>query len=256
MDNILNVVKELCSYPSEREWFEFKHNWFEPEQLGQYISALSNSAATEGRSKAYFVWGIDDTTHDIVGTDFDPDCTVKNEPLKHFLSRGTFPPSQTLEGFFAGESVPVNQKLSEIFLQLHISEKTVRGVPKVIEKYGRDAYEFRENSIVVKIPFRWVNVLGEDNAPEEVKLFKVKDATTPETMLKTTSKDTQEKILKLIAENPRITRKQMAEACGISLDGIKWQIKQLKGKIEFVGSSKTGCWKILSETDNASSQKK
>lgn len=27
------------------------------------------------------------------------------------LSRGTIPPGQTMEGFFAGESVPVNQKI-------------------------------------------------------------------------------------------------------------------------------------------------
>ena len=44
----------------------------------------------------------------------------------------------------------------------------------------------------------------------------------------------------------------MAETCGILLDGIKWQIMQLKGKIEFVGSSKTGFWKILSETGETS----
>lgn len=43
------------------------------------------------------------------------------------LSRGTLAPSQTMEGFFSGESVPVNEKLSEIFLQLHISEKSGRG---------------------------------------------------------------------------------------------------------------------------------
>lgn len=35
------------------------------------------------------------------------------------LSRGTIPPGQTMEGFFAGESVPVNQKLSDMLLQLH-----------------------------------------------------------------------------------------------------------------------------------------
>ena len=63
-----------------------------------------------------------------------------------------------MEGFFAGESVPVNRKLSEIFLQLHISEKTGRGVPLITERYGREAYEFRENSIVVTIPFRWINI--------------------------------------------------------------------------------------------------
>ena len=54
------------------------------------------------------------------------------------LSRGTLAPEQTLEGFFAGESVPVNSKLSEIFLQLHISEKTGRGVPIVTRRYGRE----------------------------------------------------------------------------------------------------------------------
>ena len=41
----------------------------------------------------------------------------------------------------------------EIFLQLHISEKSGRGVPKILETYGKGAFEFRENSIVVTIPF-------------------------------------------------------------------------------------------------------
>ena len=31
------------------------------------------------------------------------------------LSRGTLPPMQTLDGFFEGHSVPVNEKLSELF---------------------------------------------------------------------------------------------------------------------------------------------
>lgn len=77
------------------------------------------------------------------------------------LSRGTLAPEQTMEGFFAGESVPVNKKLSEILLQLHISEKTGRGVPKITQRYGKEAYEFRENSIVVTIPFNWINVMGD-----------------------------------------------------------------------------------------------
>ena len=63
------------------------------------------------------------------------------------------PDGQTMDGFFLGESVPVNEKLSEIFLQLHISEKSGRGVPKIIEVYGKDAFSFREQTIVVTIPF-------------------------------------------------------------------------------------------------------
>ena len=76
------------------------------------------------------------------------------------LSRGSLAPTQTMEGFFLGESVPVNAKLSDIFLQLHISEKSGRGVPKIIETYGKECIEFRKNSIVVKIPFNWINVVG------------------------------------------------------------------------------------------------
>lgn len=60
------------------------------------------------------------------------------------------PPGQTMEGFFAGESVPVNQKLSDMLLQLHISERTGRGVPKITEVYGKGTYEFRENSIAMQ----------------------------------------------------------------------------------------------------------
>ena len=51
-----------------------------------------------------------------------------------------------------------NQKLSDMFLQLHISERTGRGVPKITEVYGKETYEFRENSIVVSIPFTRVQV--------------------------------------------------------------------------------------------------
>lgn len=81
-----------------------------------------------------------------------PMITVFSDRIE-ILSRGTLPPEQTMEGFFAGESVPVNQELSDIFLQLHISERTGRGVPKVTDVYGRGTYEFRENSIVATIPF-------------------------------------------------------------------------------------------------------
>ena len=69
------------------------------------------------------------------------------------LSRGHLPPKQTVEGFFAGESVPVNKKLSDIFLQLHISERSGRGVPKIMEIYRKDRIDLRKNSIIVTIPF-------------------------------------------------------------------------------------------------------
>lgn len=82
----------------------------------------------------------------------EPMITVYSNRIE-ILSRGTIAPAQTIEGFYLGESVPVNEKLSEIFAQLRISDKSGRGVPKIIENYSKDAFDFRENSIVVTIPF-------------------------------------------------------------------------------------------------------
>lgn len=45
MGRLGEIIEELRKYDSEREWFEFKENWFKADELGEYISALSNSAA-------------------------------------------------------------------------------------------------------------------------------------------------------------------------------------------------------------------
>lgn len=458
-NRLISKVNELREYGTEREWFEFKENWFEPKALGEYISAMSNSAAYEGQEYAYFIWGVQDKTHELTDTKFDPHRDINGEPLKHFLarqlypdidfrfeeimienkrvvvliipaaktvptsfaeeryirigsskeklrkypekesflfsilregfptientpseyqdlsfeklliyygakgiklnmeqykknlglytddgqynimaqllsddshipvrvaifsgktkadnmysirefgnqcllytldeilrygdvlniiqadetdrvverkdvplfdndafreaiinaflhnkwvegnepmitvysdrmeilSRGTIPREQTIEGFFAGESIPVNRKLSEIFLQLHISEKTGRGVPKITEKYGKSAIEFRENSIVVKIPFRWINVMGEkvgNNTIEKVDL-----------------NETQRRILEEIRNNPNIKKKQIQDRIGKGKTTVDNGIAYLKeyGYIEHIGSNKSGYWKV------------
>lgn len=82
----------------------------------------------------------------------EPMITVFSDRIE-ILSRGTIAPAQTLEGFYLGDSVPVNEKLSEIFAPQRISDKTGRGVPKIVETYTRNAFQFRDNSIVVTIPF-------------------------------------------------------------------------------------------------------
>ena len=81
------IIRDLIAHEHEEEWFEFKTNWYEPKEIGEYISAMSNSAALLGKSDAYFVWGIENNTHRIVGTEFDYHRDVKNEPLQHYLAR-------------------------------------------------------------------------------------------------------------------------------------------------------------------------
>jgi predicted HTH transcriptional regulator len=67
-----SLVNELRTQPKETGWLEFKHNNGDPQEIGEYISALANSAAVEGKARAYLVWGIDDATHAVCGTHFDP----------------------------------------------------------------------------------------------------------------------------------------------------------------------------------------
>ena len=464
MAEIKDTIMNLIEYDSEREWFEFKSNWIDVDELGQYISAISNSTAITGRKIGYVVFGIDDKTHEITGTTFDYHQNIKNEPIQHYLarqlqpdlnfvfeetlindkrvvllmipaakivptafakeryirigssranlrkypekesflfevlrhgfptientpseyqeltfekliiyygakglklnlgtfkknlslytedgkynilaqllsddshvpiriaifsgtgkadtlysirefgnqcllysldevlrygdilniiqadeknrvvdrkdvplfdynafreavvnafvhnkwvtgnepmitvfsdrieilSRGPIPPEQTLEGFFAGESVPVNRKLSEIFLQLHISEKTGRGVPVITNKYGKTAYRFNENSIVVTIPFNWItpSFWGSGNNREkqnEVFLNK-----------------TQQNILNIIEKNPKITKPVIAKELGLGKTSIDKNIAFLKrqGYLERIGSDKTGYWNVIGE---------
>ena len=71
-ENAELLIEELRRLPSETEYVEFKMNNANPEQIGRDISALANSAARLERRFAYKVWGIDDATHDVVGTTFDP----------------------------------------------------------------------------------------------------------------------------------------------------------------------------------------
>ncbi len=64
-DFLISLLKELVGLDRETEWIEFKHNNAESKSIGEYISALSNSAALNGKANAYMIWGIDDSTHDM-----------------------------------------------------------------------------------------------------------------------------------------------------------------------------------------------
>ena len=68
----MELVFSLVGYPNETEWIEFKSSNDEPHRLAQDISALANAAAFHGREYAYKIWGVEDDTHRLIGTGFDP----------------------------------------------------------------------------------------------------------------------------------------------------------------------------------------
>lgn len=69
---LLAKLTELLALPHETEWVEFKHNNTDPQMVGEYLSAISNAAALESQPFGYIVWGVEDVTHNVVGTKFKP----------------------------------------------------------------------------------------------------------------------------------------------------------------------------------------
>ena len=69
---ILSIISDIQASPKECEWIEIKCNNKEPHMIGEYISALANGAAYMGQSRGYLAFGINDDTHAIEGTDFQP----------------------------------------------------------------------------------------------------------------------------------------------------------------------------------------
>lgn len=87
-DYLAGLVRELRKLPMETEWLEFKKDNSKPEAIGEYISALANSAALCGKANAYLVWGITDEDHQITGTSFSPSRgKIGEEELENWLLR-------------------------------------------------------------------------------------------------------------------------------------------------------------------------
>lgn len=82
------LIDELRDLPKETEWLEFKLNYAEHQEIGEYISALSNGACLHNQQFGYLIFGIEDETHEVKGTNFKPrQAKTGNEELENWLIR-------------------------------------------------------------------------------------------------------------------------------------------------------------------------
>lgn len=81
-----SLLEKLIKLPKETEWAEFKKNFHSPEEIGERISALANSACLFNYENGYLVFGVEDTQHDIIGTTFTPSThKIKGQELENYL---------------------------------------------------------------------------------------------------------------------------------------------------------------------------
>ena len=140
--NMVNsIIEESRKYLYEQPWIEFKHNNCDPQEIGEYISALSNTAALYNQEHAFLIWGIDDHTHDIIGTTFIPqDTKVGNQGLELWISTQLEPQ-----------------------IQFYFYTTEIEGKPLVLLEIGR------ANSTPVK--FRTIDYIRIDSYKKKLKDF-------------------------------------------------------------------------------------
>lgn len=143
------------------------------------------------------------------------------------ISTGGLPADYSLDDFYIGRSKPVNLELQKIMGQLNYIEQTGHGVPLIVSKYGKQAFDISDNFITVTIPF--------SESKEAIK----KDSNDISI--------TQNKVLELIKSNSNLTISQITSTLNLGQTTINNALKQLKklGYIERIGSNKTGYWKVL-----------
>ncbi len=88
------LLDDLVKQPREQQWLEFKLNkgGINNDTIGEYISAMSNGAAISNKPFGYLVWGVEDSTHKIVGTNFSFTTAKEgNQDLELWLRNLTVP---------------------------------------------------------------------------------------------------------------------------------------------------------------------
>ncbi|HVS93327.1 MAG TPA: ATP-binding protein, partial [Mucilaginibacter sp.] len=81
------LLTDLRSLPKECEWVEFKTNNYKPDNIGEYLSALSNGACYKKHPFGYLVFGVEDKTHRLIGTKFNATTAKTNgQELENWLA--------------------------------------------------------------------------------------------------------------------------------------------------------------------------
>lgn len=85
----MQILSELLG-SVENEIVEFKaaSNGFDFHKLGQYFSAISNEANLKNKRFGWLIFGVHDTTHNIIGTNYKNKATAL-EKLKHDIAKET-----------------------------------------------------------------------------------------------------------------------------------------------------------------------
>ena len=157
-------------------------------------------------------------------------------------------PSGLTRKSFGTKSVVRNPVIASLLHRAGYIEKIGTGIKRIenaVKEHGRGRVIFSFDSFFT-VSFSRVKAAEKTSAKTTPEIEKTTQETTQE-IEKTTQETTQEMILGLIKINSAITRKGLAEKTGLTPDGVKYHLDQLRGQgvIRHVGATKKGCWEVM-----------
>ena len=140
---------------------------------------------------------------------------------------------------------PYNPGLAGVFFKCGLIEAWGRGFDKITvgcKEYGgpRPSYKIGESGVMVLCKacpaYLELKNAGIEQLPH-----------TTQTTTQSTTQTTAQKILAIIKANPNVSRSALSREIGLSPDGIKWHLQQLKegNAIRRVGPKYGGHWEVV-----------
>jgi ATP-dependent DNA helicase RecG len=122
-----------------------------------------------------------------------------------------------------------NELIADLFHRIHFIERWGRGIRLILSKEPQTIFKEVGTHFIVVFKRKTEAQRKEITAEEE-----------------TTQKTTQ-KIISIIKSDPQVSRKRLARKIGLTEDGIKYHLAQLKKKgiVKRIGPDKGGYWKII-----------
>ena len=143
------------------------------------------------------------------------------------ISYGSIPYWLSLEDFFSGKSLPVNDALMRVFVQTRLTEHTGHGIPVITAAYGKEAFDLTNGTVTVTLRFRGLRSAASRRQVD-------KPLTDREMM-----------VLDAIRSSPYAKLNDIAYMSGVSRPYVGRIVVRLKekGLIERIGNQRTGYWK-------------
>ena len=174
----------------------------------------------------------------IVHNDYSNEVPPKFEIFSdrvEITSAGRLPEGMDLDDFFGGVSNPRNKELMRIFRDVEMVEALGSGMPRILEKYGRECFEFLPNFIRIVIPFNNNSELTEtSDKPQRI-----------------TNK--KQVVLDYIIAHPGVQARYIAKYFDFTEDVVKKSIKILMSEklIVHKGSRKDGGYYDMNVWDDS-----